>query len=85
MDLASLIHRLATDEQFAVQLKDDPEGTLHLSDLTIDAESLQALKNILCGCVSFKSLVKDSQSEPDEPWNWAIGGLKETAYQKLVP
>lgn len=76
MDLAMLIHRIATDEQFATQFKNNPSDTLRKSGLNLDAESLQALIRITQKQASLNALFQDPDPVPDDPWNWAFYKLK---------
>lgn len=47
MTLADVVHRIATDEDFAAQLRVEPQATLKASGLDLPAETLAALLKVL--------------------------------------
>lgn len=85
MNLADLIHRIATDEQFAAQFIDDPNDAIRTSGLTLDSESLQALTGILRKSGSLSSLLNRSGIAPDDPVNWAFHSLKVATSSEQAP
>jgi hypothetical protein len=85
MDLAFLIHRIATDEQFAVQFQNDPYGTIRRNGLTLETESLQAIIRLTRKPGLLEALLKNVGNSPDDPLNWAIHSLRVTTSNECAP
>jgi hypothetical protein len=85
MDLAFLTHRIATDEQFAVQFLNDPDGTLQRNGLTIETESLQAIIRLTRKPGLLEALLKNVGNSPDDPLNWAIVSQRVTISNECTP
>lgn len=85
MDLAFLTHRVATDEQFALQFLNDPEDTLHRNGITLENESLHAIIALTRNPSLLEALLKKIENSPDNPINWAIHSLRVTTSDECTP
>jgi hypothetical protein len=67
MTLADVTHRIATDKNFAVQLRSEPRATLKATGLKLPEEALTALLKVLQRVadpthISIESLLKPTSS-----------------------
>jgi hypothetical protein len=70
MDLAILVHRIATDPKFAAQISTQPETTLKQMGLSLEREEMRALFNVLRKPGSLYRLLKGLDHYPDDN-TWA--------------
>jgi hypothetical protein len=70
MSLAKVAHRLATDDDFAVLVQDQPETALATSGLTLDAAEWAAVETVLQNCPQWKGLCSSSLATPNDPPPW---------------
>jgi len=85
MDLAFLAHSIVTDEQFAEEFQNHPEGILRNNGVTLDAESLQALIRLVQNRESMNALLKDPENIMNDPLDWAIITIHVTDSNECAP